>query len=115
MHHRNSVHSVYFSTVNCWRIFCKTSELKMLFFKFSSLLFLICLLFSFSSNAQTNDSLSLRRDSSSAQGDSLSNQKDSLLVDSLQYGNDLKSKEKYTADDSIVYDIPGEKIFLYGT
>ena len=35
-------------------------------------------------------------------------------MDSLQFGDDLKSKVKYTADDSIVYDIPGEKIFLYG-
>ncbi len=57
--------------------------------------------------AQSTDTLSI-------QPDTLSTNNDSVVVDSLQFGDDLKSKVKYSADDSIVYDIPGQKIFLYG-
>ncbi len=100
---RKHTHSVFFSTVNCLRNFRKIKN----FLKLNTLLILLAFLTNYPATAQTTDSLTIKPDS-------LSQQKDSLVVDSLQFGNDLKSKVKYTADDSIVYDIPGEKIFLYG-
>lgn len=105
MSHREQGHSVYFSTVNCLRIFYATR------FTFSSrLVFFFFIAFNLSAQSiysQTNDSLRVSPDT-------LSVKPDSITVDSLQLGEDFKSKVKYSADDSIVYDIPGEKIFLYG-
>ena len=40
---------------------------------------------------------------------------DTLKVDSMQLGSDFKSKVKYDALDSIVYDLEGEKVYMYGT
>ncbi len=116
---RKSVHSVFFSTVNCLRLL---PSCRSLFSKAGhsntqilSIAMLLCFLLScFDVNAQTIDSLSTNTDSLRLTADSLAIGKDSLLVDSLQLGDDFKSKVKYSADDSIVYDIPGEKIFLYG-
>jgi lipopolysaccharide assembly outer membrane protein LptD (OstA) len=39
---------------------------------------------------------------------------DSLSVDSLQLASDFKSKVVYNAFDSIVYDLDGEKVYMYG-
>ena len=96
--YRKSVRSVFFSTVNCLRIFYVNNAFPAI---------VILLFFNDSVFAQLTDSLSFRPDT-------LKTSVDSIAVDSSQFGNDLKSKVKYTADDSIVYDIPGEKIFLYG-
>ncbi|MBL0340473.1 MAG: LPS-assembly protein LptD [Bacteroidetes bacterium] len=44
------------------------------------------------------------------------NSNDSLVTDSLQLttSEELKSKVHYTADDSIKFDIEGERVYLYG-
>ncbi len=60
------------------------------------------------SYGQSPDTLSMK------QTDTLIVKKDTLIADSLTLADDLKSKVKYTADDSIVYAIDGKKIFLYG-
>ncbi|MEN9331443.1 MAG: hypothetical protein RLZZ94_533, partial [Bacteroidota bacterium] len=39
---------------------------------------------------------------------------DSVSVDSIQTATDLKSKVKYEAVDSIVYDLENEKVYMYG-
>lgn len=60
---------------------------------------------------ETNDSLSVV--ATSVGPDSLGN--DSLnLPDSLQIGEDFKSKVQYHADDSILYDLNAGKAYLYG-
>ncbi len=47
--------------------------------------------------------------------DSLASSPDSLTVDSLQLGDDLKSKVKYDAQDSIIYDLANSKVYLFGS
>src|SRR5690348_1843462 len=39
---------------------------------------------------------------------------DSARIDSLALGDDFKSKVRYTADDSTVYDLLNDKVYLYG-
>jgi lipopolysaccharide assembly outer membrane protein LptD (OstA) len=39
---------------------------------------------------------------------------DTLIADSLALGDDLKSKVKYSAEDSIIYDLANDKVYLYG-
>jgi len=55
-------------------------------------------------------------DSTSFSPDSLMAVADSIPVDSLSMtlSDELKSKVHYTADDSIRFDIAGEKVYLYG-
>ncbi len=47
---------------------------------------------------------------------SLTLQPDSVKTDSLRVRNkdELKSKVQYSSDDSIRFDVPGQKVFLYG-
>ncbi len=79
-------------TANCWWMVCT---------------FILLFLSSFTI-AQTPDS------SRVAPPDSMRISADTLTADSLILSDELKSKVKYHARDSTVYDIEGERVFLYG-
>jgi hypothetical protein len=73
--------------------------------------------------AQTNDSIkisvpdtiSLENDSQNLNPDTTALKTDSLSKDSLNVGvsDELKSKVHYTSDDSIVFDVEEERVYLY--
>lgn len=65
-------------------------------------LVLSAIFFTFDAVCQSTDSLQV------------STERDSVTVDSLQLGDDFKSLVKYTADDSTVYDLGNDKVYLYG-
>ena len=80
------------STPNCWYCVC-----------------LMVIFFLNESNAQqVPDSLN------SAKSDSILVTTDSLTNDSNSLSNELKSKVKYAAKDSIRYDLEAEKVYLFG-
>jgi lipopolysaccharide assembly outer membrane protein LptD (OstA) len=93
MTHKDRTNNSYLLTLNCWSFVC-----------LAVLLFLS--LDGFSQTTSSSDSLTNLPDSSKT---------DSLLVDSLQLAEDFKEKVVYNAEDSIVYDIEGKKIYLYGS
>ena len=93
MTHKDRTNNCYLLTLNCWSFVC----LAVLFF---------LSLDGFSQTTSSSDSLTNLPDSTKT---------DSLLVDSLQLAEDFKEKVVYNAEDSIVYDIEGKKIYLYGS
>ncbi|MEP7264925.1 MAG: putative LPS assembly protein LptD [Bacteroidota bacterium] len=72
--------------------------------------------FSFQADCQSNDSLHINSEKDSIVVDTLNvlGDRDSLVADSLLLGADFKSQVKYTADDSTVYDLANDKVYLYG-
>ncbi len=72
------------STIKCWLFIC--------FF------FFLC----FTTYGQVDSTNALKTDI------------DTVKVDSMQLASDFKSKVVYNAFDSIVYDLDGEKVYMYG-
>lgn len=98
MVHSGRYLSVNLSTSNCWLCVC------------------FCLILgSFSSIAQIRDTTAVfSGDSSIMVGSLNATANDSLVSDSLKISNELKSKVKYGATDSIRYDLEVGKVFMYG-
>lgn len=96
-----------FSTLRCWLTVCLS-----IFFLQGSVVFAqefsVERLDSSMVNAGQNDSLA-------NVNDSLGNSMDSLsLPDSLRLAEDFKSKVEYHAKDSVVYDLRGGMVYLFG-
>jgi lipopolysaccharide assembly outer membrane protein LptD (OstA) len=96
-----------FSTLRCWLTVCLS-----IFFLQGSVVFAqefsIERLDSSMVNAGQNDSLANVSDTLGTSIDSLS------LPDSLRLAEDFKSKVEYHAKDSVVYDLRGGMVYLYG-
>ncbi len=96
-----------FSTLRCWLTVCLS-----IFFLQGSVVFAqefsIERLDSSMVNAGQNDSLANVNDTLGTSMDSLS------LPDSLRLAEDFKSKVEYHAKDSVVYDLRGGMVYLYG-